>query len=264
MGGTTMKDDKDVQAKLLEEQQAAAAQKADNKKTAKAMRKTEVPVKDEPAEPLAMLQKKISNLGGFFQGGRFEFVGTLLKGLGDFLVNLMPVFQSIIPQIKKIGEMFNNTPEKPKKLKEPEQGEKIFEIDEVKNLVKKGELQEAQKILITEEKNLLEEMNHLLKEKHSDEFQQYKKDFEKLEEDLAGIHFVNQEAPEKEPVQAVLQEKLKKIQEEFNKVTTHYAVNNPPKGEHSFRAILKRSQPIIEAHQLLFKEENSKKARMSP
>ena len=210
----------------------------------------------QPPAPLSKsqeaLKEQLSKFSDVFQGGRFEFIGTAIKALGDFFVKLMPVFQSIMPQLKNLGGMFNPS------------HEETSDMDVVNTLLDKGKLNLATEMLIEEEQKLLQEMKDAFEEdKDVQEFKdsqeklmKYQKGLETLEKDLEVLTPLK-----KGGVEGDLKGHLEKIKGGLEKINEHYRELMPILGTEtaghlkSVPLVFDRMKPIIEAHQMLYDKE---------
>lgn len=210
----------------------------------------------QPAAPLSKsqeaLKEQLSKFSDVFQGGRFEFIGTAIKALGDFFVKLMPVFQSIMPQLKNLGGMFNPS------------HEETSDMNVVNTLLDKGKLNLATQMLIEEEQKLLKEMKEAFEgDKEVKEFKdskeklmKYHKGLETLEKDLEVLTPLK-----KGEVEGNLKEHLEKIERELTQINAHYRelmhILGTGTAGHlkSVPLVFDRMKPIIEAHQMLYDKE---------
>ena len=216
----------------------------------------------QPAAPLSKsqeaLKEQLSKFSDVFQGGRFEFIGTAIKALGDFFVKLMPVFQSIMPMLKNIGPMFNRAAEGSKELSD------ATPMDVVNNLLEKGRLTAANAMLKEEELQLLNDMDKALgADKESEVFKEHtekltacRQELKTLEDDLEALTPLKKDETKKDDLKA----HLEKIERDLKTIKGHYDTLQPlvaAAGDSlkSVSLVFDRMKPIIEAHQKLCERE---------
>lgn len=195
--------------------------------------------------PEKTLKEAVSKISDSFAGGRFSFVGTILDKVADLIIQFMPALKSLGPVIQNLSDTFN-----PNKI----------EKNHVMELVNEEKLEGASALLQQEELQLLQDMEKALETdkeakvvKDSTEFTTYHDEFKKLEEDLEAL--AGLKAQQKD-----LTDLLNTIRGELKQITEHHAalksvVETAGSTLKSLPVIFKRMEPILAAHEALYKKE---------
>lgn len=217
-----------------------------------------------PVEPLSKsqeaLKEQISKFSSVFKGGRFEFVGIALEAAADFLIKLMPAFQSLLPMLKNIAPMLNRA---------AGGAEESFDetpVERVQGLADAGKLNDANELLQKEDLKLIKDMKKAFEsDKEAQEFKNlkedltnYRRELKALEHDLEELTPLKQDGAKK----VKLGQHLEKIEQGLKTIKEHYDTLEPlvaAAGDSlkSVSLVFDRMKPILEAHQKLFEREEA-------
>ncbi len=202
------------------------------------------------------LKEAVSKISDSLAGGRFSFVATILDKVADLVIQLIPALKSLGPVIQNLRDTFN-----PNKI----------EKNHAMELVNEGKLEGASALLQQEELQLLKDMDQALQDVENvnglendpvGKLKEHRAEFATLEQHLEELAPLKSDKNKKDDLKALLET----IRGDLKNISEHHAtlksvVEAADGSLKSLPVIFKRMEPILAAHEALYKKEAEQQAK---